>query len=103
MRFLHSHIADQRGDDGLIDALTPGVLHHINEEVRKDRGWRNNRMPIAENEGMHTWFLQGKIDGFPIRLRRLPSSDVDRVSGRAKGWNELSEGLIQIGWHGHQP
>ena len=85
-RHLDCDIADKRDHNGLVDALPSGFLHDVNQQVSEGHRRCNDRVPVAQDQGMHTRFIQGEVDGLAIGLRRFASSDVDRISGRPKGW-----------------
>ncbi len=73
-----------------------------NKDWRKYHRWRNDRVPIAEDERMYARVLETQAHGILVCSRRLAAGDVDGISGGAKRRDEFAEGCVEVGRHRHQ-
>src|ERR1700758_3378218 len=85
-----------------MDTALPRFLDHLAQQGGKHHGWRNDGVPVAENEGMNALIVQRQLDGIPVGGRWLTTRDVDWIPRGPKRRNEFFEGRVEIRWHTHE-
>src|SRR5687767_14233325 len=79
-RLLDLHVAGERGDNRLVNALGLHLVDHADDQLREHHRRRDDRVPVTENERMDAGILEAELDRVAIGGRRLAASDVDRRS-----------------------
>src|SRR5262249_37687341 len=99
---FHLDVTDQRGYHRLVYSLAALFLDHLCGEFREDHRWRDYGVPVTKHQRVHAGVRESESDGILIGRGRLTASDVDRISCRAEGRNELAKRLVKVRRHLHQ-
>src|SRR5262249_12395146 len=101
-RLFDFDVTHQRCHYRLVDTLGAEFFDHLSSKLREHHRRRDYRMPIAEYQRMNARILESQRDCIAVGGRRFATCDIDRISRRAKSWNEFSEGRVEVSPHRHQ-